>query len=1012
MNVFAPPQDPILSHKPISSMTARPAGGRGARIPVRHVRRAAGRVAALLMALLTAGTASRAAEVTWLGAVDPFWSNPANWLGGPPEGGSVVFGNAGAGTDAGTTTSLVDQPGVIGSLAFRNSPGLFHHLRLLPGNDLVIRGEFEVATGTTNVLLAGLRTTIRTHSLRISQGGVALLPELTLAVTNELILGHWGTGVIGLAPGAGLHLGEPAAPITAYFGRSDWGRDAPGAGSFAPDSSLCPNVQLHFSALNLGWGSQKGTGTGTLDLSRYTGPLNIGNLRLGNNGLSAGYLTFGNPTLNRLVIPTVDVGNGTLTVNSPAVLTVTNELILGHWGTGTISLAPGAGLHLGEPAAPITAYFGRSDWGWDAPGSGAFAPDSLLSPDVQMHFSALNLGWGSQKGTGTGALDLSRYTGPLSIGNLRLGNNGLSAGHFTFGNPTLNRLVIPTVDVGSGTLTVNSPAVLAVTNELILGHWGTGAISLAPGAGLHLGEPAAPITAYFGRSDWGWDAPGSGAFAPDSALCPDVQLHFSTLNLGWGSQKGTGTGALDLSRYTGPLSIGNLRLGNNGISAGHFTFGNPTLNRLVIPTVDVGNGTLTVNSPAVLTVTNELILGHCGTGSISLAPGAGLHLGEAAAPITAYFGRSDWGWDAPGTGAFAPDSALCPDVQLHFATLNLGWGSSKGVGNGVLDLSRYSGPLTIRRLALGTHDLSSGHFTFGSPGLGSLRLDEVDATTGSLTLNPGAMLAAASNLKIGAGATAVVDVGLTGSGLSIENPSAAALNLAPAAGRLTLRFADPASPSEFYWGLRWQGDHVAQLAAWLEGGRYHGDGRIQAVTTGTALNLEDLVVALRDEGGVPFTMIGFPNALWRPARITTQPLSRVSRPGDPVSFEVEVEGTPPPRVQWRFNGVELPGATGLSLVLPAAGTPQAGSYDVAVWNLAGTNVSRASTLAFLDLRMFAGLIVDGPVGARYAIEYATELAPDQWHSLTNVQLALPHEVFVDYDSPDWPRRFYRALPQE
>ncbi|HPY29669.1 MAG TPA: hypothetical protein PLT00_05880 [Verrucomicrobiota bacterium] len=61
-------------------------------------------------------------------------------------------------------------------------------------------------------------------------------------------------------------------------------------------------------------------------------------------------------------------------------------------------------------------------------------------------------------------------------------------------------------------------------------------------------------------------------------------------------------------------------------------------------------------------------------------------------------------------------------------------------------------------------------------------------------------------------------------------------------------------------------------------------------------------------------------------------------------FRVEVSGTPPFSFQWRFQGVDIPGATEQTYVLPEASDPQAGAYSVVVNNNAGTVTSADATL--------------------------------------------------------------------
>ena len=66
---------------------------------------------------------------------------------------------------------------------------------------------------------------------------------------------------------------------------------------------------------------------------------------------------------------------------------------------------------------------------------------------------------------------------------------------------------------------------------------------------------------------------------------------------------------MDLSKFTGPITISQeLDIGLGEQSVGHFTFGNATLNQLIIPTVSIDNGDVNVNGGATLNVTGQLAI--------------------------------------------------------------------------------------------------------------------------------------------------------------------------------------------------------------------------------------------------------------------------------------------------------------------------------------------------------------------------------------------------------------------
>ncbi len=78
--------------------------------------------------------------------------------------------------------------------------------------------------------------------------------------------------------------------------------------------------------------------------------------------------------------------------------------------------------------------------------------------------------------------------------------------------------------------------------------------------------------------------------------------------------------------------------------------------------------------------------------------------------------------------------------------------------------------------------------------------------------------------------------------------------------------------------------------------------------------------------------------------ITTPPASQTIVQGNPVTFSVVAAGTGPLAYQWQRAATNLPGATGTNYSIPSVALGDAGSYRVAVTNLAGTVTSTAATL--------------------------------------------------------------------
>ncbi|MBN2508146.1 MAG: immunoglobulin domain-containing protein [Verrucomicrobia bacterium] len=83
-----------------------------------------------------------------------------------------------------------------------------------------------------------------------------------------------------------------------------------------------------------------------------------------------------------------------------------------------------------------------------------------------------------------------------------------------------------------------------------------------------------------------------------------------------------------------------------------------------------------------------------------------------------------------------------------------------------------------------------------------------------------------------------------------------------------------------------------------------------------------------------------------PPKITTPPLSQSVSEGATVTLTVAATGTAL-NYQWRFNGVDLPGATSPTLELPQVRMDQAGEYSVCVSNGVGSVTSAPAVLTVL-----------------------------------------------------------------
>ncbi len=144
--------------------------------------------------------------------------------------------------------------------------------------------------------------------------------------------------------------------------------------------------------------------------------------------------------------------------------------------------------------------------------------------------------------------------------------------------------------------------------------------------------------------------------------------------------------------------------------------------------------------------------------------------------------------------------------------------------------------------------------------------------------------------------------------------------------------------------------------------------------------------------------------------IVSQPVGLSVAVGQAAAFKVVVSGAPPISYQWYHGEQPIDGATEATFTLSSVQTTDAGSYKVVASNGAGSVTSQPALLevAFLHIKMYAGVQLDGTVGKTYRIE-ATEVgtAPN-WQPVAEVVLPSSHYVWFDTGSPDHATRLYRA----
>jgi hypothetical protein len=137
--------------------------------------------------------------------------------------------------------------------------------------------------------------------------------------------------------------------------------------------------------------------------------------------------------------------------------------------------------------------------------------------------------------------------------------------------------------------------------------------------------------------------------------------------------------------------------------------------------------------------------------------------------------------------------------------------------------------------------------------------------------------------------------------------------------------------------------------------------------------------------------------------------------GGPAQFSIIASNAR--RVQWQFNGRDLPGANDAILVIPAADWTHEGYYAARVENDTYCVNSGAAQLSlevpvpiFIDQSItgsyFYGRIVGTP-GQSYRIEASSDLA--SWTTVTTIYASERTFNFYDYAAPWQSRRFYRVV---
>jgi len=152
--------------------------------------------------------------------------------------------------------------------------------------------------------------------------------------------------------------------------------------------------------------------------------------------------------------------------------------------------------------------------------------------------------------------------------------------------------------------------------------------------------------------------------------------------------------------------------------------------------------------------------------------------------------------------------------------------------------------------------------------------------------------------------------------------------------------------------------------------------------------------------------------------ISAQPQNLTVKQTSNATFTVTASGIPSPGYQWRFNAVNIAGATGSSYTRLGVTTNDGGNYSVLVTNIAGTITSSNALLTVNPLVPFRfdsadllvgnqlKLVLSGEPGSSVTIWRSEDLT--NWVSITNIPNPSGTVEFIEPISLDVAHRFYRA----
>lgn len=133
----------------------------------------------------------------------------------------------------------------------------------------------------------------------------------------------------------------------------------------------------------------------------------------------------------------------------------------------------------------------------------------------------------------------------------------------------------------------------------------------------------------------------------------------------------------------------------------------------------------------------------------------------------------------------------------------------------------------------------------------------------------------------------------------------------------------------------------------------------------------------------------------RPA-FTAHPQGLTVNLGGTATLSVAVTGTPTPSLQWRRNGLNIPGATATAYTIASAQVADAGTYDVYASNAAGSDTSNPATV-FVNQPPTQPVISGGTSSAigKHAYTYALSATDPEGDAFTYAQVPANPDVVIN-----------------